>query len=416
MKKNLIYIIPGVIALLLVGILLFKNNKPDTPKIVIGDNIDFDYKMIKSVHNHANNKNYMISPLSIAYALSILKEGASDNTKTEIEKVLNNYKLPNVVNIKDRISLANALFIKNEFPINDEFVDLVRKNYNSEILYDEFKSPDIINNWVNEKTYKMIPKIVDKLDPDFRVGIANAIAIDVEWDDKFKCDSTRKEEFTLQNKKKLDVAMMHSSNDISYFEIKGAKGIIKDYRKYNPETGEVDYDNGTRLEYIAILPDNIDDFISNFDTTTINNIKDNLRNPSDRLEINLSLPKYTYDYSYDDFGKDLINLGIKEAFDKDNAKFKNISDKQLYVSDAIHKSHIELSENGTKAAAVTAFMMAEATAYREPIQKEIINIKFDKPFVYLIKDKATDNIWFFGTVYEPMKYSEHKCETSNKWR
>ena len=411
MKKYMILIITTILVLLLIAIAYYKKNVPDTPPINIGTNIDFDYKMIKSVHKNSNNKNYMISPLSIAYALSILKEGASDNTRIEIEKVLNDYKLPNIVNIKDRISLANALFIKNKFPIKDEFVELIRKNYNSEVLYDEFTTPAVINDWVSEKTYKMIPKVVDSLDPMFKVGIANAIAIDVEWQNKFECTRTSKENFTLSDNTKMDTAMMHSSNDISYFEINGAKGIIKDYAKYNPETGKIDYENGTQLEYIAILPDNIDEFISNFDPTVLKDIKEKIRKPGETLKINLSLPKYTYDYNYDAFKTDLINLGINDAFNEVTASFKNISDRELFVSDAIHKSHIELSENGTKAAAVTVFLMKDNAMM--PIEKETINIKFDRPFVYLIKDKSTDNIWFFGTVYEPMKFKDNKdkCET-----
>ena len=50
----------------------------------------------------------------------------------------------------------------------------------------------------------------------------------------------------------------------------------------------------------------------------------------------------------------------------------------------------------------------------EPIQKRVINVVFDKPFVYLIKDKSSNNIWFFGTVNEPLKFEDHKCETKDE--
>ena len=415
MKNYITLIVTSVLVLLLIAISLYRKNvheEDSNNKIAIDSNLDFDYKIIKSAHNNSNNKNYMISPLSIAYALSILEEGATDNTKDEIDKVLNNYSLPNVVNIKDKISLANALFIKNEFPIKEEFINKVKEQYNSEVLYDEFNTPDVINNWVNEKTYKMIPKAVDSLNTLFKLGIVNALAIDVEWRVQFECTDTKKETFTLSNKSKMNTAMMHTSKNISYFKIKGAKGIVKDYAKYNPTTGNKDYDEGTQLEYIAILPDNINDFMQNLNSETLNEIKNNLKESSEELEINLSLPKYTFDYTYGSFMKDLNALGIKDAFSEENAKFKNISDIDLYVNDAIHKSHIELSENGTKAAAVTVFSMATAGL---PMKKpDIINIKFDKPFIFIIKDKNTNNIWFFGTVYEPMKYEDHKCETKDE--
>ena len=413
MNKNFTFkisLIVILVVLILVAFLLRKNEEVLTPekKPVIKE--EFETKIINKVHS---SENYMISPLSIAYALSILKEGASDNTKLEIEKVLGDYKFTKINNVKDRINIANALFIKNDFTTNEEYINKIKNEYNADTIYDEFKTPDKMNDWVKEKTYNMIDKITEELTPEFRFGIANAIAIDVEWKNKFECYNTNKEEFTLKNGSKMDAAFMHSSNDVSYFENKDAKGIVKDYAIYNYETGEIEYepsDKTIELEYIAILPNNIDKYVSKFNRNTLKTIKDNLQSPSNKLDINLSLPKYTYDYTYENFKNDLISLGMKDAFDNEKASFKNISNEFLYVNEAIHKSHIELSENGTKAAAVTAFLMDTNSAF-EP-EKKIIDIKFNKPFIYIIKEKNNDNIWFFGEVYNPMKFEDNKdtCE------
>ena len=98
-------------------------------------------------------------------------------------------------------------------------------------------------------------------------------------------------------------------------------------------------------------------------------------------------------------------MGITDAFDENIADFHNIindnTNYNLYVSEAIHKSVIELNENGTKAAAITYFGMSKNSMM--PKEKEVINIKFNKPFLYIIKDKNNDNIWFFGTVYNLSK-------------
>ena len=80
----------------------------------------------------------------------------------------------------------------------------------------------------------------------------------------------------------------------------------------------------------------------------------------------------------------------------------------IYVSDAIHKSHIELSESGTKAAAVTIFTFDKNAIIEKT--KETINISFNKPFLYLIKEKNNNNIWFAGIVYEPMKFEDNTCD------
>ena len=86
--------------------------------------------------------------------------------------------------------------------------------------------------------------------------------------------------------------------------------------------------------------------------------------------------------------------------------------KNLYVSDALHKANIDFSEKGVKAAAVTVFAVMEATAMMEP--KQPIEVKIDKPFVFLIRDKETKEIWFVGTVYEPNPWDKDKAEYEKK--
>ena len=210
--------------------------------------------------------------------------------------------------------------------------------------------------------------------------------------------------------------MMHSNEDVYYIESDKAKGIIKDYKMYDKTTGEVVYDksnnnNVIELEYIAILPnDDLKEYIDNLDNTEFGKLTASKRKSDDKLTINYSIPRYTYDFNYDRFKNSLVNLGAKDMFNPATADFRNMvnekSNLKLYVSQAIHKSHIEFSENGTKAAAVTALIMDKATAFIE--EQEIINIEFNKPFLYIIKEKNNDNIWFFGTVYKPDKWDGNK--------
>jgi len=370
----------------------------------------FDFKMIKEVQK-THKENYMISPLSIATALKMVSEGANGNTKAQIDNLLKDYTINNNLNVKDRISIANLIFIRDTYKndIKEEFKNKIKTNYDSEVMYDEFKTPKPVNDWISKKTYNMINNVIDDLSSDFVLGLANAIAIDVEWENKFECNKTTKEEFTKDDNTTVDVAMMHSTNDITYIENNNAKGIIKDYAVYDKETGKIvdeRNENTVELEYIAILPNtNIDDYINKLDNNELNNLLSNKKEASKNLDINLSLPKYTYDFDYKDFQDGLINLGITDAFNSSNANFSNISDIKIFISKAIHKSHIELSENGTKAAAVTVFIF-EKNAMVEN-KKEVIDIKFNKPFIYIIKEKNSNNIWFFGTVYEPLKWEEN---------
>ena len=397
MKKKII-IVCLVILLVLGGIFIgikMKNNKKTNQddEVTIEPSIskgDFDYNLIHLVNK--NTKNYLISPYSIGYALSMLKDGAKDETLTQLNELLGNTKYDKFENVEDRIGIANAIFIKNIYKddISSNYLNTLKNKYDSEIIFNELINADPINNWVKNKTYNMIDKIIETIDKDFVLGLVNAIAIDVEWKTKFEEENTY--DGTWNNDKK--VSMMHSSNTVTYIENDKAKGIIKDYKKYGD----------TELEFIAILPnDNLQEYINNFNKEELDSILSNKKVPDSNLDIKLTIPKFSYDYQYEKLKDDLISIGVVDVFDGTKSNLRNMltddSILQLYASDVIHKTHIELSESGTKAAAVTFIPIFKNTAM--PQEKEVINIVFDRPFLYIIKDKNSDNIWFFGTVYNP---------------
>ncbi len=127
----------------------------------------------------------------------------------------------------------------------------------------------------------------------------------------------------------------------------------------------------------------------------------------------MSLPRFTYSYEIKDFIGILKALGIKDAFNETQADFTGIIDRQyinnnLYVDTAIHKTKIELMESGTKAAAVTFFGIKANGMI--PNDFETVDITFNKPFIYLIRDKITKEILFFGMVNEPNLWKGSTCD------
>ena len=98
-------------------------------------------------------------------------------------------------------------------------------------------------------------------------------------------------------------------------------------------------------------------------------------------------------------------MGIKDAFTNGVADFtKIVSNKDLSIHDILHKSNIDFSEKGIKAAAVTVIYMQDGAIAGEPDPEKPIIIYINKPFIYLIRDKKTQEIWFMGTVYTPNKW------------
>ncbi len=320
----------------------------------------------------------------------MVKDAAGGNTYDELQNVLGDYNAPKIQNVKDKIGIANSIFINEKFEkdVKKEYKELISNKYNGDVIIDPFTKPDNINKWISEKTFNMINDVLKEVNPNMATMLINALAIDVEWSKQFEEYATQSEDFTLNNGSKMKTAMMHQTDNCSYIESKNAKGIVKNYKNYE----------ANELEYIAIIPNrNIKDYLNKFNEDELKTLLSSEQKPGSELEINLSLPKYTYDYTYNDFTNDLKSLGIKEAF-TENANFEKMLEK-AFISQAIHKTHIELSESGTKAAAVTALVMDKNAAYYMD-EKQQINITFDKPFIYIIKDKNNDNIWFFGTIYK----------------
>lgn len=421
-KNRVVYIFPiiAIIVVILLTIQTIKRNNNEEINNYNKQDIkqDFNIKLIKEV-NKTTKINYLISPYSIEIALNMLKVGAKGNTLKEIENLIGNRKINNLT-IKDRVSVANAAFIKKEYKeyILDSYINTLNNNYNSELLYDEFKTPKVINDWVNNKTNGMIDKILDDIDKEFVLGLANALAIDVEWNTPFECTRTTNEKFTKKDGKSYETEMMHKileDKSSKYLKNDNATGVIISYKNYNSETGEENSKNDNTLEFIGILPnDNIDNYIDNLTDDELNNLLFSAKNANDNFSINLSLPRFKYDYEIEDFIDVLKNLGINNAFDKEKADFSNIISKNiesLYVGEAIHKTHIDLNEKGTKAAAVTYFGMFKNTMM--PKEKEIVNIEFNKPFIYIIRDKETKEMLFFGTVYAPNEWNGSTCSENN---
>ena len=438
MKKKLIIIIILILAIssISIGVVLStkeqepKKKQPDYP-IKTEEKKDttsiFTLNFLKAVNSNVEeNKNYLVSPYSVEIALQMLKDGAAEKTYDEIDEVIGSRKIENL-NIKDRISTSNAVFIKEKYKylVNNSYQQLLKDEYDAEVLYDEFTSPKVINDWAYKKTNGMIEKLLSDISKDFVLGLANATAIDVKWKIPFECFNTMPEEFTTSTNEIKKVQMMNNSYEggISYFENNASKGVIIPYKKYDLKTGEEVYDEDSKynqLEFVGILPEKTpQEFLNNLTEEEFKNLTNNKKDASSKLHINVSLPKFDYDYDFKNFKIALNNLGIKKAFKEFEANFNNIikqEEKQIYVEDAIHKTKITLNEEGTKAAAVTFFGMSDATAVGDIEKPEIINVEFNKPFIYIIRDVKTKEMIFYGVVYEPLEWTKDtkSCDEINE--
>lgn len=387
----------------------------DTPADIKGENTNFELSFLQL---EDKQENMIYSPLSIKYALKMLQEGASDNTYTQIEEIVGNSNLPTYRNIENTLSLANGIFIRDTYYqyVKDNYKDILVNKYNAEIRQDEFQSAKNANEWIEEKTFGKIENMLNDdivTNPDLQMLLINALAIDMEWKNQFDENDTNGRKFYLADGTEMIATMMSresSSDDISYYMGDDITAITIDLKEYEE----------TQLEFMALMPNtNLEQYVDSLTMDNIEEITQKLNSASNtKAGVKINIPKFEFDYDLN-LKDDLIKLGITDAFNGNLANFSNMADlertqKNLYVSDALHKANIEFSEEGVKAAAVTVFGMMDVTSIG--VEKEIpIEINIDNPFVFLIRDKNTNEIWFVGTVYEPNYWEEDKGDYSTQW-
>ena len=368
------------------------------------DNTDFSTVFLK-IEN--NKKNTIYSPLSIKYALKMLEEGANGDTKTQINDVIGDVNLTKYDSLDKVLSFANAVYIRDTYSsfVKDSYKNSVMQKYDAEIKYDEFKNAKNVNTWIENKTLGIIKNMLkDNIvqNPNTEMLLINALAIDMEWENRFQDKDTQGADFYLENGNTMNATTMHqetSSNNISYYKDNKLTALSMDLKKYGDR----------QLEFIAIMPnDNLSEYVKTFDVNELNNITKKLIKASETKNgLNIYIPKFSFNYDLK-LKNDLIKLGITDAFDEILADFSNMSNRELFASDALHKANIDFTEKGVKASAVTVIIMMDKAMIMETNRPE--EVKIDKPFVFVIRDKDTDEIWFIGTVYEPNSWEKDKIE------
>jgi serpin B len=114
--------------------------------------------------------------------------------------------------------------------------------------------------------------------------------------------------------------------------------------------------------------------------------------------LDLSMPRFTVDFS-SDLRESLTRLGMGIAFQYPGADFSLLGAPPFFIGGVVHKTRLEVDEEGTVAAAATAMVMLGSSFMTQRIERKIL--VFDRPFAILLRDLMTGTIVFVGVVYEP---------------
>ncbi|MBR0308819.1 MAG: hypothetical protein IJH92_07995 [Mogibacterium sp.] len=320
--------------------------------------------------------------------------------------------------VKPIYTCANSIWVKRGLMVPKESFVETNKTLHNAVVYEAAFDPQTVtdmNNWVFNNTRNMIDGIIDRLDPDDRIVLVNAIAFEGKWQEQFADESVDTNgTFTKADGSKVKANMIRGflgKDKAAYMEINGAKAFSKLYEYSEESTGSsagVDASEDTAggsnvepkkgLAFVGILPPegvNAEEWLG---TIKGSDIISAWKNPQERA-VNLQMPEFKYDYDVK-MKKLLMSMGMEEAF-TNNADFSEMTEGGgVHIDEVIHKTHIELDRNGTKAAAVAAVIGKANSAY-DP--NPPVSIILDRPFVYAIVDCETGIPLFIGVVNDPSK-------------
>ncbi len=361
---------------------------------------DFAIRLFKA--SEKNGENTLISPLSVLCALAMTANGAQEETLTQMEKVLgmsvqelNEYIYAYMKNLPqsetNKLSIANSIWFNEDerFTVNQAFLQTNADYYSADIYSSPFNKQTCkaINNWVNEKTDKMIPEILDEIPDEAVMYLINALIFEAEWSKIYEKYQVKDGTFTKEDSTKQDAEFMYSTEG-TYIEDENGAGFIKYYKDIN-------------YAFVAILPNegvSVSEYVSSLTGDSLYTL---LANPQDTT-VYTSIPKFETEYSAE-MSDILKSMGLIEAFDANNADFDGIgvsSVGKLFINSVLHKAYISVGEKGTKAGAVTVIEMNDAGAVPPLEPKEIY---LDRPFVYMLIDCENKIPFFIGTVTDIKK-------------
>jgi serpin B len=290
------------------------------------------------------------------------------------------------------LETANALWIQQNFPVKEQYISNVETYYSGNVTNLDFvgqpeESKNIINEWVAEKTNdKIKDPISDGVINDYtRLIITNAVYFNGKWLNEFNEEGTAKRDFYISEDDDIKVDTMYTKQYFNYSESSDAKMLELPYK-------------GDNLCMYVVLPDenNIASFEKSFSVSDYEELKSGM---DSEYEVKTWLPKFKFE-SDTDLSDMLIRMGVKDAFNDQNADLSGISDEYLMISKVLHQAFVDVQETGTEAAAATEVAVETTSAVDvEPIPER--EFRADHPFMFFIEDKRTGCILFMGKVESP---------------
>ncbi|XP_063062922.1 leukocyte elastase inhibitor-like isoform X3 [Engraulis encrasicolus] len=370
-------------------------------------NTNFSLELFKKVTENNKAGNVFYSPLSISSALAMVCLGAKGNTSTQMHESLSLHKADGDVHVGFNklfaelnkadapyaLSLANRLYGEQSYQFVEKFLADTKTHYLAELEAVDFKANAEaarvnINKWVEAKTQDKIKDLLAEgvLDDKTRLVLVNAIYFKGSWEKKFDSARTQEVPFKLNKNETKPVQMMQQKAKFPFTYISDV----------NSQILELPY-VGKDLSMLVMLPNEVDGLEKLEQSLTYDNFVEWTKpDMMDTVEVVVGLPKFKLEETYD-LKQILVNMGMTDAFDHHKCDFSGMSPcDDLVLSKVVHKSFVEVNEEGTEAAAATAAIMMMRCAMMPPEK-----FMADHPFLFFIRHNPTQSILFYGRYSSP---------------
>jgi len=370
-------------------------------QIIQADN-RFAIKFLKETYRNVRDTlpNLFVSPLSVAMALGMTYNGAATTTEAAMRSTLEldsmtvdevnqaNQSLIALLRELDprvQFEIANSIWYRLGFVVEQPFVDANRTYYDARVQALDFTAPTAvptINTWVNDQTHGKIKDIIANIPDDVMMYLINAIYFKGDWTQQFDKNLTAPLPFHLQDGSTVSVPTM------TY----GTKATIRTTATSTARIIDLAY-GGAAFSMTILLPHEnvtVDSMLSaltlndwNAWIAALDSANAELYLPKFKLENNLSLVN------------PLAGLGMGIAFTR-FADFSKINRAGgLTITDVLHKTYVDVNEEGTEAAAVTAVVVGVVCVCEPP------PIRVDRPFVFALRENLSGTILFMGVIRQP---------------
>ncbi|GFS72858.1 serpin B6 [Nephila pilipes] len=345
--------------------------------------------------------NIFISSFSLANALAMLFCGAREETAVEVNHVLEfqdisednltasfDLLLSSLEKSSESYTLecANAAIVQENFPVRDDYRKVLEESFHAILFQENFaKGMELavanLNNWVKDKTHGMIGHLLDSLDPMTVMILLNAVYFKGTWEHQFEKRATYLQRFYNNGDEDnpKEVNMMHLKEKFNYVEKETYQALQLPYK-------------GEDIVMLILLPyskHGLEELANQLPSTFVEDLRKEMR----EVKIKVALPKFRIEYSKSLKGS-LKALGMRRAFEA-GANLSGINDcLDLFVSDVLHKAVIEVNEEGSEAAAVTAVMIQCRMMMMEP------EFTVDHPFLFTIYNTKSNLSLFTGRIVE----------------